>query len=85
MSKCHIVGNHMSRLINCLLLLLSCVGFCTGTLFCDVVLDIRICHECESRIEKSVPRIAVWHHEACQVMTNGDPKGRIFSILHSHE
>ena len=34
--------------------------------------------ECESRIEKSVPRIAVWHHEACRVMTNGDPEGLIF-------
>ena len=40
--------------------------------------NIRIYHECEGRIEKSVPRIAVWHHEACQMMTNGDPEGRIF-------
>ena len=39
---------------------------------------IRIYHECEGRIEKSVKRIAVWHHEACQVMTNGDPEGHIF-------
>ena len=30
------------------------------------------------RIEKSAPRITVCHHEACRVMTNGDPKGRIF-------
>ena len=37
-----------------------------------------IFHECEGRIEKPVPRIAVWHHEACRVMTNGDPKGRNF-------
>ena len=29
--------------------------------------NIRICHECEGRIEKSVLRIAVWHHEACMV------------------
>ena len=29
-------------------------------------------HECEGRIEKSVPRMAVWHHEACRVMTNRD-------------
>ena len=35
-------------------------------------------HECDGRIEKSVPRIAVWHHEASRVMTNGDPEGRIF-------
>ena len=39
---------------------------------------IRIYHECEGRIEKSVPRITVWHHETCRVMTNGDPEGRIF-------
>ena len=38
--------------------------------------SIRICHECE--IEKSVPRITDWHHEACRVMTNGDPEGQIF-------
>ena len=29
-------------------------------------------------IEKSVPRTAVWHHEACRVMTNGDTEGQIF-------
>ena len=39
---------------------------------------IRIYHECEGRIEKSVQKIAVWHHEACPVMTNSDPEGRIF-------
>ena len=39
---------------------------------------IRIHYECEGRIEKYVPRIAVWHHEACRVMTNGDSEGRIF-------
>ena len=39
---------------------------------------IRINHECEARIDKSVPRIAVWHHEACRVMTNGDHEGQIF-------
>ena len=39
---------------------------------------IRIYHECEGRIEKSVTRIAIWHHKACQMMTKGDPKGRIF-------
>ena len=37
--------------------------------------NIRIYHECEGRIEKSV---AIWHHEACRVMTNGDPGGQIF-------
>ena len=39
---------------------------------------IRIYHECEGKIEKSVLRIALWHHEACRVMTNGDPEGHIF-------
>ena len=38
---------------------------------------IRIYHEYEGRIEKSVPRIAVWHHEACRVMINDDPEGQI--------
>ena len=37
--------------------------------------NMRIYHECEGRIEKSILRIAVWHHEACRVMTNGDPEG----------
>ena len=39
---------------------------------------IRIYHECEGRIEKFVLRIAVWHHEACRVMINGDLEGGIF-------
>ena len=26
---------------------------------------IRIHHVCEGRIEKSVPKITDWHHEAC--------------------
>ena len=43
-----------------------------------IVQNSRICHECEGGIEKSVPRITVWHHEACRVMTNGDLEGRIF-------
>ena len=32
-------------------------------------------------MEKSIPRITVWHHEACQVMTNGDDEGQIFLSL----
>ena len=28
---------------------------------------IRIYHECEDGIEKIVPRVTVWHHEACWV------------------
>ena len=39
---------------------------------------IRIYHECEGMIVKSISRITVWHHEACPVRTNGDPEGRIF-------
>ena len=48
--------------------------------------DIRVNHigahyECE--IGKSVPRIIVWRHLACLVMTNGDHKGQIFQS-HPH-
>ena len=39
---------------------------------------LRIYHEYEGRIEKSVRRITFWHHEVCQVMTNGDLEGWIF-------
>ena len=39
---------------------------------------IRIYHECEGGIEKSVSKIINWHNEACQVMTIGDQGGRIF-------
>ena len=42
------------------------------------MLHIRIYHECEGKEKKSVPRIAVWDHEACRVMTSGDPEGLIF-------
>ena len=34
-------------------------------------------------LENSVPRITVWHLEACRVMTIGDPKERIF-LSYSH-
>ena len=33
---------------------------------------IRIHHECEGGIEKSVPRITDWHHESCKVMITRD-------------
>ena len=46
---------------------------------------IGIYHKCESRIEKSVPRIAAWHHKACQVMTNSDWEGQIFLYKPSPE
>ena len=39
---------------------------------------ITIYHECEGRIENSLPRVDVWYYEACQVMTNGDQEGRVF-------
>ena len=55
----------------------------------DAYYSIRIHHECEGGIGKSVPRITDWQYEACRVMTNSDPEGRIFlydfSIRHSYE
>ena len=45
------------------------------TILCKI---IRIYDECEGWIEKSIPRVAVWHHEACRVMKNGNPEGRIY-------
>ena len=44
---------------------------------------IRIHHECEGGIEKSVLRITFLHHEACRLMTNGDSKKWIF-LFHPH-
>ena len=40
--------------------------------------SIIIYHECVGRMEKSVPRITVWHQEACRLMANGGHEGRIF-------
>ena len=40
--------------------------------------NIRIYYEVEVGIGESIPRITVWHHKACRVMTNRDPEGRIF-------
>ena len=37
--------------------------------------------ECEGVIEKFVLRIAVWHHEACRLMKNGDHEERIFYLI----
>ena len=42
------------------------------------VYTIRIYHECEDGIEKSILRIIGWHREACQMITNGDHEGWIF-------
>ena len=44
---------------------------------------IRIYHECEDGIKKSVPRITVWFNDACQVMTNGVLERLIF-LSHTH-
>ena len=46
----------------------------------DKMHGIRIHHEFEGEIGKSIPMITVWHHESCRVMTNGDPKERIFHV-----
>ena len=45
--------------------------------------NIRIYHECEGGMEKSVLRITDWHHEACRVMKNCDPERWIF-LSHPH-
>ena len=46
-----------------------------GHIYIDVSFDAHYKNLlCGCRIEKSVPRFAVWHHEACRVMTNGDPE-----------
>ena len=37
---------------------------------------IRILHECQVWIDKSVPRVTFWHHEARRVMPNCDPRDR---------
>ena len=39
---------------------------------------IRINHECESGIEKSVPRNTVWHYQACRVMKTVSARDKIF-------
>ena len=44
---------------------------------------IRSRHGCEGWIEKAVPMITDWHHEACRVMTNGDREERIL-LSHPH-
>ena len=37
---------------------------------------IRILHKCQVWIDKSVPRVTFWHHEARRVMPNYDPRDR---------
>ena len=48
------------------------------SMYLILTLCIRIYHECEGGIEKSILRITIWHHEASQVMIKGDRKGTIF-------
>ena len=50
----------------------------------DVKIRLRIHHGFEGGIDKHVPMITDWHHEACRVMTNDDREGRFF-IPSSHE
>ena len=45
--------------------------------------NIKIYHEYEGGIEKSILRITDLHHEACRVMTIDDREGRIF-LSHPH-
>ena len=40
------------------------------------VRTIRILHECQVWIDKSVPRVTFGHHEARRVMPNCDPRDR---------
>ena len=47
-------------------------------LSCFMQGNIRIYHECG--LEKSIPRITDWHHEACRVMTNCD-RENVFFLL----
>ena len=75
------------RITKALICLRGCAGWSAPLLFANhrsqvlsrrgPIFIIRLNYECQGRIEKSVPRITVWHHEACRVMTNGDPEGRI--------
>ena len=51
-----------------------CLPCFTGNTINDIIQgqiinNTRIYHECEGRIEKSVQRMAIWHHKACRVMT----------------
>ena len=46
--------------------------------------NIRILHECEVRIENSVPRVTVWHHEALPSDAKQWTRGTEFSIHTEH-
>ena len=55
----------------------KCINNCNNGL-CGKCNTISIYHECEGGIEKSVPRITDWHHEACKVIRRN---GFFYSIL----
>ena len=42
----------------------------------ELVDTIRILHECQVWIDKSVPRFTIWHHSASLVMPKCDPRDR---------
>ena len=42
--------------------------------------SIRIYHEYEGGIDKTVLRITDWHHGACPLITNGDHEDRFFYL-----
>ena len=47
---------------------------------------IRILHKCEVLIEKSVPRVTVWHHEAPLSDAKLRPEGQTCrSVAHTHD
>ena len=52
--------------------------------FCNFLEIIRILHECELRMNKSVPRDIVWHHEVHKEMLNSDPRDNCLSIAYTH-
>ena len=69
------VGHVLLSFIYFLFPFISCPSSFFVIYTCEEI--IRIYHECEGGIEKSVPRITDWQNKPCQVMTNGDHEGRI--------
>ena len=75
-------GLLMMRNCECEMLRSRCAGLFEHSLVPYEI--IRIYHECEDGIEKSVPRITDWYDEACHLMTTGDREGPIF-LSHPHK
>ena len=61
-----------------LLIFLNSLDYIILNMFADTAVlgTIRILHECQVWIDKSVPRVTFWHHEARRVMPNCDPRDR---------